>query len=345
MVALSITLAFLLAPKPEGRLDNKLLLTDLSPSYEIIPFDEGCAYIDNEKGELYYQDSDGYVMWGYSGTTDQMKTRASTGRLAVYASSKLQMISSSGEFLYSKVYDYPIQDLRISDNLCIMLQIHGAKNYLNVIDSQGEIIDTIEQKENEIFLSYGIFTTDNSSVYIITANTSGISPIYRFTTYRYQDQKHITVSYSEYNQIIYNPVFQSDKISLMGSHEIINIDYSGKTLSRTRCIGYESKENNYSNNSNVLILSSVSQNPDADKKLLCILNTGVSYFIEEDYKIIASAITKKYLYVFTEHYLYTYDINSLYKVTYPMPQNIKNVFVNGNTAYITGKDVFRLELE
>ena len=51
VIAVSVVLTVLLAPKSEGRLDDKILLTDLSPSYEIIPFEEGCAYIDREKGD------------------------------------------------------------------------------------------------------------------------------------------------------------------------------------------------------------------------------------------------------------------------------------------------------
>ncbi len=345
VITVAVALVFIFAPKSYARLDNKITITDIDPKHYLIPFQEGCAYIDKTKSELYYVNNDNQLLWGYKGEIDQLKTRSSTKRLAVFGSSKLQMIASSGEYLYSKTYNYPIQDIVISNNLCIMYQVHGAKDFLSVINSEGDIIDTIMQQDNEIFLSYGIFSTDDTSIWIITANTSGIKPIYRFTTYRYEDTKHITVSYSDYNQIIYKPIFLEKKISLLGSHEVINIDYSGKVLSRTRCVGYELKEKNFSNNSNVLLLSSVENNISANKKILCILDSGISYFIEEDMPIIASAVTDKYIYVFSSAYMYRYDIKTLYKTTYPLPEMVENVTVNGNICYISGANVHRLELE
>ena len=347
VIALSVALVFIFSPKSYARLDGKITLTDIDPNHYLIPFEEGCAYIDskNGEGEIYYVNNDNELLWGYKGEIDQLKTRASTKRLAVFGSSKLQMLASSGEYLYSKTYDYPIQDLRISNNVCILYQVHGAKDFLTVIDGQGEIIDTIVQQDNEIFLSYGVFSTDETSIWIITANTSGIKPFYRFTTYRYEDTKHITVSYSEYNQIIYAPIFLEKKISLLGSHEVINIDYSGKVLSRTRCVGYENKENNYSNNSNVLLLSSVENSESSKQKVLCILDSGISYFIEENMPIIATAVTKKYIYVFSSAYMYRYDIKSLYKTTYPLPESINSIKVNGYICYLSGNSVHRLILD
>jgi len=345
IVLLSALLIFIFSPRPYGRLEDKLTVTELSPSYEITPFDKGCAYINRENGELYYIDEDGYKLWGYSGATEQTKMRVSNTRLAVFASSKLQMVSSSGEYIYSKTYDYPIQDLQISDSICIMRQIRGAMDYLVVIDKNGEILDTIVHEHAETILSFGVFTNDDSSIWIITADVSGITPIYRFKTYKYDSAKHITVSYSEYNQIIYKPIFKKDKICLLGSHEIIYLDYSGKVISRTRCVGYEVKKNDYSCNPNVFLLSSVGDLTGSDKKLLCVLNSGISYFVEEDYPIISSVVTEKYMYVFTNHYMYRYDFSGFYKVTYPLPEKINNVYAKNNVCYIVGESIYRLELD
>lgn len=347
VIALSVVLSVIFSPKEYSRLDDKITKTDIDPNHFLIPFEEGCAYIENKNGqsELYYINNDNELLWGYKGEIDQLKTRSSSNRLAVFGSSKLQMVDSSGEYLYSKTYDYPIQDLKISNNVCIMYQVHGAKDFLTVIDKNGEIIDTIVQQNNEIFLSYGVFSTDETSIWMITANTAGIKPVYRFTTYRYEDTKHITVSYSEYNQIIYAPIFLEKKISLLGSHEVINIDYSGKVLSRTRCVGYENKKNNYSNNSSVLLLSSVENTEGSNKKVLCILDSGISYFIEEKMPIIATAVTKKYIYVFSSAYMYRYDIKNLHKTTYPLPESINNITVNGYICYLSGNSVYRLILD
>ena len=344
VVLLTALLIFVFSPKPYGRLDENLTLTELEPSYEITPFHKGCAYINRENGELYYIDEDGFKLWGYSGATEQTKMRVSNNRLAVFASSKLQMVSASGEYIYSKTYDYPIQDLQISDSVCVMRQIRGAKDYLVVIDKEGKILDTIVHSDSETILAFGVFTNDDSSIWIITADVNSVTPIYRFNTYKYDSAKHITVSYSEYNQIIYKPVFKEDKICLLGSHEIIYLDYSGKVISRTRCVGYEVKKDNYSSNTNVFLLSSIGHINGSDKKLLCILNSGISYFIEEEDTIIASVVTDKYMYVFTSYYMYSYNLSNFYKITYPLPEKINNVFAKGNVCYITGNKVHRLEL-
>lgn len=345
IVLLSALLIIIFSPKPYGRLDNNISLTELEPSYEITPFYKGCAYINKASGELYYIDKDGYKLWGYSGATEQTKMRVSDNRLAVFASSKLQMVSASGEYIYSKVYDYPIQDLQISDSICVMRQIRGAKDYLVVIDKDGGILDTIVHSDAETILAFGVFSNDDTSIWIITADVSGITPVYRFTTYKYDSAKHITVSYSEYSQIIYKPVFKDDKICLLGSHEIIYLDYSGRVISRTRCVGYEVKKDDYSCNTNVFLLSSVGHINGSDKKLLCILNSGVSYFIEEEDTIIASVVTEKYMYVFTSYYMYSYNLSNFYKITYPLPEKIDKVFAKNNVCYLKGSNVFRLELE
>lgn len=345
VITVSVCLFFLLQPKPEGRLDGRIKETSIDPSFEIIPFSDGCAYIDKAGGEIYYIDGEGYKQWGFSGITSQMSASAGHNRIAVYVSSKLQMISEKGELIYSKVYDYPIRDIKISDNICVMLQIQGAKTFLTVIDRQGEIIDSISQEDNQTFLSFGVFSTDNRSVWLIYADTSSVTPVYRFVTYRYEDTKHITVSYSEFNQIIYAPVFLDNKINLLGSHEVISIDYTGKVLSRTRCVGYESKDTNYGNDSKILLLSPVSEGEQAKKKVLCIFDSGISYFIEEEHEIIATAVTGGYLYIFTPYYLFSYDINSHYRVKYPLPEKITSVQVNGNICYIAGTRVYRLELK
>lgn len=344
-IVLSIGLYFLLRPKTHARMDDRISLTDISPSCEIIPFSKGCVYIDKTNGELYYIDKSSNKLWGFSGVTQQMRAQASDNRLAVYVSSKLQLISSEGELLYSRIYDYPIRDVRVSDNVVVMLQTQGAQTCLIVTDKNGDIKDTIVQQPNQTFLTYGIFSTDNKSVWLIYADTSSITPVYRFVTYRYEETKHITVSYSEFDQIIYAPIFLKDRISLLGSHEVINIDYTGKVLSRTRCVGYESKNINYGNVSKTLMLSTVSDSFEAKKRVLCIPDSGISYFIEEKDEIIATAVTDRYLYTFTPSALYSYDISSHFRTEYPLPEMVSSVCVNGKLCYLKGDKVYRLELK
>lgn len=343
VAVLSVVLYFAFRPKPTGRLDDQLQRTEISAANEIEPFADGCAYVDKQTGELYYIDKNNSLAWGFSGMTQDMQLVSSKNRLGVFVASKLQMISDEGKLLYSKVYDYPIQGIAVSDNISMLLQSKGAYDCISIVNAQGDIIDTIDQQENQTFLSFGVFSTDNCSVWIILADTSGISPSYKFITYRYADTKHITVSYTDYNQIIYAPVFLQNKINLLGSHEVIGIDYTGKVISRTRCVGYEQKANNY-NTEKAMLLSPVQTLTDANKRYLCVFESGVTFFLEEQEEVLGSVVTGDYLYLFTTHNLFAYNRSSLYKVTYPLPQEIHSFEADDNIVYLIGSDIYRLQL-
>lgn len=320
VLVLTVLGLILFLPKEEGRFGSELKRLEAPENAELIPFSAGAVYIDPESQSLYYLNRNGEAKWGFSGTVSGMKTAVSSSRMAVYYSSKLQVIGNNGSLIYSKVFDYPIQDLKLSDGVCAFLQYQGTAKNVVVVSAAGEQLDTLTEQTGQELLDFGVF--GSAGVWQITVDTGSVKPVYRFFTYRYESNKLITVSYTTSDQMIYYPVFYKDSISLIGTSDVISIDYTGKFLRRVRCNGYELARRDTQYTSAVLLMKPVGQ---ARNETLCIDGDFSSFVLSEQEPILETVLTDRYYYVFTQHHLYTYAVGKMTRKRYTLPETISRV--------------------
>lgn len=332
-------------PHPYRQLKDELIKLDIPGGSQICPFASGAVYINSEAQSLHFVDREGKELWGFTNAVDEMSMASSANRLAIYISTKLQMLDSSGNIVFTANYQYPIQKMAVGDSVSAMLQYTGDNSrQIMVIDSKGQTLDTLTEPSGQSILNFGVFGDSGSGVWIITVDHSSITPAYRFFTYRYEEQKRITVSYSDDGQVLYQPIFYSSSIALIGSSEIVGIDYTGAVLYRTRANGYEIGKENTGTDMLLLRIQPDGQRADFTNEMMCVSNNGESLKLYLDESILGAYSTEKYYYIFTQNNMLRYDKGNMNKVEFTMPEKIIQIIPSNGYILLKGESYYRLEI-
>lgn len=347
LVAVIVTACVLIfRPRPYQQLGSELIKLDIPGDSQICPFASGAVYINSEAQSLHFIDQEGNEQWGFTNAVAEMGMTSSANRLAIYISTKLQMLDSSGNMLFSANYQYPIQKMAVGDSVIAMLQYTGdSARQVLVIDSEGQTLDTLTEPSGQNIINFGIFGDNGSGVWIITVDHSSISPTYRFSTYRYEEQKRITVSYADDGQVLYKPIFYSSSIALIGSSEIVGIDYTGAVLYRTRTNGYEISQENTGTDMLLLRTQPDGLRADSSAEMMCVSNDGESLKLLSDESILGAYSTEKYYYIFTQNNMLRYDKGNMNKVEFTMPEKITEIIPSDGYILLKGESYYRLEIE
>lgn len=333
-------------PRPYRQLGKELVKLDIPANSQICPFASGAVYINAEDKSLHFIDQTGKEQWGFTNAVPEMRMAASPGRLAIYISTKLQMLDSSGNLLFTANYQYPIQSMAVGDTVSAMLQYAGdSARQVLVIDNQGQTLDTLTEPSGQNIINFGVFGENGSGVWIITIDHSSVTPSYRFSTYRYEEQKRITVSYSDDGQALYMPVFYSSSIALVGSSEIVGIDYTGAVLYRTRANGYELEQQDTGEDMLLLKTQPGGLRADAPNEIICVSNDGESLKLFSEENILGVYSTEKYYYIFTQNNMLRYDKGNISKVEFTLPEKITEIFPSNGYILLKGESYYRLEIE
>lgn len=347
IIAVIITACVLIfRPRPYQQLGNEIIKLNIPGSSQICPFASGAAYIDAETQSLHFIDQAGEETWGFTNAVPEMNMASSSNRLAVYISTKLQMLDNSGNVIFTANYQYPIQKMAVGNTVSAMLQYTGdSARQVLVIDNNGQTLDTLTEPSGQNIINFGIFGENGSGVWIITLDHSSITPSYRFFTYRYEEQKRITVSYADDGQALYKPVFYSSSIALIGSSEIVGIDYTGAVLYRTRANGYEMNSPDTGTDMLLLRTGADGQRAQASNEIICVSNTGESLKLFSDEMILGAYSTEKYYYIFAQNNMLRYDKGNMKKVEFTMPEKISEIIPSDGYILLKGESYYRLEID
>lgn len=333
-------------PRPYQRFGSELSRLAIDASSQICPFSSGAAYISAGEQTLHCIGAKGESLWGFTNAADEMHMASSSQRLAVYISTKLQMLDNTGAKLFTANYEYPIQAMEVGDTVSALLQYTGeSARQILVISNNGQTLDTLTEPVGQNILNFGVFGENGSGVWVITIDHSSITPSYKFFTYRYDGQKKITVSYTDEGQALYKPIFYSSSIALIGSTDVIGIDYTGKVLYRTRANGYEMDQK--STGTDILLKKSGTdgQRSNGRPELLCIAHDGASIRLFADQEILGAYSTEKYYYLFTANNMFRYSKRGMDKVTFTLPEIITEIIPADGYILLKGESYYRLEID
>ncbi len=298
---------------------SKLKAMPFSAESVFEPFAGGAVYIDNSDNCLYYVDDRGEKMWGFSGTTEDMKLYTSESRIAVTVGKKLQVINKEGNLVFSKEFEKTISDVAIGEKIMAVKLSHSDDT--TVLNGTGEEIDRIVSNTNCTNIRFGTYS--QGSIWVLTVENSGISPIFRLSTYKYENEKTQMVSFTEDNQMIYNAVFNGNLCYIFGTDKIMirDCDYTGAVNLDYTANGYDVIATGLiKGNVNILMLNNGNLKSVTDKQVRDIP-------CEE--KICFGAISSKGYYCFSNYFMYKFnDKNAKYK-KYRFPVRVDNI-VQGN---------------
>lgn len=285
------------------------------------PFGEGVVYIDQKEGQLLALDAKGKTVWGFANATADMTLHPADHRLAVVVSKKLQMISDAGVLLYDKLYDLPIERIAVSDQLTVLqLRSETDIHTLTVLDDSGEIIDTFSDTGKQTFLDFGLFG-DGTSLWVLSADISSVSPAYQFSTYRYDSKKNLLAGYQSTDQMLYAPVFTAKNTFLVGTDTILEINSESKLQSSRQCSGYQLSATGLCKKQTYMLLEKLNVDgsvPQSIGELLVITEkTRASLALPE--AALGVQVGAEKLYAFSPYNLYVFDPVKFSYVIYNLP--------------------------
>ena len=300
-----------------------------------VPFAGGAVFIDNNENRLYYVDDRSEIMWGFAGTTEDMKLYASVSRAAVTTGKKLQVVNKDGTLVFSKEFDKAISDITLGEKLTAVALSHSDDTI--ILNAAGEEIDRITSNSNCTNIRFGVYTSD--SVWVITAQTSGYSPVFQLSTYKYENEKTQTVTFDTDNQMMYDAVFCDNLCYIFGTEKIMvrDCNYTGAV------------NNDYSANGYDVVASGLI----SGKMHILLMNNGNLKAIGEkavkdvpcEEKINCAAVSQKGYFGFSNYFMYKFNPkNGSYK-KYRFPVKVDGLVQGDGYVFITsGSTIYRFDI-
>lgn len=277
--------------------ESKLKLMPFDAESTYVPFCGGAVYIDGNEHCLYYVDDRGEVMWGYSGTTEDMKIYVSSSRVATVTGRKLQVINSDGEFIFSKEFEKSVSEIALGDKLTAVSLTNSDDTV--ILNAQGEEIDRITSNSSCTNIRFGVYSPD--SVWVITVDTSGYSPEYQLYTYKYENEKTQTVTFDVDDQMIYDAVFADNLCYIFGTEKIMvrDCDYTGAVNYDYSANGYDViASGQFKGKLHILLVNNGNLKAIGEKK---------ATDIQCEEKINCAAVSQKGYFGFSNYFMYKFN--------------------------------------
>ena len=293
----------------------KALPFDENCNFEI--FDNGIAYITDDR--LYFLDDRNEIMWGFSGASEDMKIYTCSEKMGLVLGKKLQVVSRSGDLIFSKEFEKNISSVAMGDKL-IAVSLSRSDDTI-VLNSTGEEIDRIKSNSNCTNIRFGVFST--GSIWVITVENSGYSPKYTLSTYKYDTEKTQTVTFEDDSQMMYDAVFDEKLCYIFGTQKIMvrDCDYTGSVNYDYNVNGYDVLATGSAKNTMHILLNN-------NGNLKAIGSKGINN-LECDEKILYASVANEHYYGFSNYFMYRFDPEKTSFVKYRFPVKIDG-FVNGN---------------
>ena len=327
-VILVAALLVLLWPRGERSVSRsavKELPVPVDATYAV--FESGIVYIDKSAGALYYMDDRMETMWGFSGTTDDMRLYTGAGRVGVAGAKKLQVIDKDGNLVFTKEFERAILDVAMGEKLIAVRLSQSDETIL--LNTTGEEIDRIISGSNETIIRFGVYAT--GSVWVITVENAGYAPVYRLSTYKYEKEKTQTANFEEDGQMIYNAAFDDNLCYLFGTGTILvrDCDYTDSVHKDYTVNGFDVADYGMQGKKlHLLLLGS--------GRLKAISDSGVKDFSCPE-ELLGAALSKSYYYGFSSYYLYRISPQSGQCTTYRFPLRV-DALINGNGFVLVESD-------
>lgn len=300
-----------------------------------VPFAGGAVFINNAESRLYYVDDRGEIMWGFAGTTEDMKIYASVSRAAVTTGKKLQVVNKEGALVFSKEFDKAISGIALGEKLTAVALSHSDDTI--ILNSAGEEIDRIASNSDCTNIRFGVYGTD--SVWVITAETSGYSPVFQLSTYKYENEKTQTVTFDTDNQMMYDAVFCENLCYIFGTEKIMvrDCDYTGAV------------NNDYNANGYDVVASGII----SGKMHILLMNNGNLKAIGEkavkdvscEEKIKCAAVSQKGYFGFSEYFMYKFNPKNGNYTKYRFPVKVDGLIQGNGYVFInSGSTVYRFDI-
>ncbi len=336
LVLVIVLICVSFAGKIKSVKENDLQLLPFKMGSTYAPFAGGVVYIDNEKSELYYIDDRNEVMWGFSGTVQDMKLYPGENKIGITIGKKLQVINKDGFLVFSKEFDKNISAVAVSDKL-IAVSLSNSDDTI-ILNGTGEEIDRIVSQVSGTNIRFGVY--QEGSVWVISVENSGYKPEYQLSTYKYDTEKTQTVTFTDDSQMMYNAVFNDKTCYIFGTERIMvrDCDYTGSVHQDYNVNGYDVIAYNIIDKTVHLIL-------DNGGRFKAIGTKGIMDLKCEE-KLNFAAIAEKSYFGFSNYFMYKFSMSSGKVTKYRFPVRVDNI-VQGDGYVIveSGENVYRYSLK
>ncbi len=336
IIALAVIAAIVAAvfSSKDRKVNNSALIKLPGGANEnFVAFNGGIAYIDASSGNLYFVDDRGETMWGFSGASEGMKMYPGKTRLGVSLGKKLQVLNSAGTLAFSKEFERNISFVAMGEKL-IAVNLSDSDDTV-ILNSTGEIIDSISSATGSTNIKFGVFGEGNS-VWVISVENSGYVPKYMLSTYKYDTEKKQTVTFEVDDQMIYNAVFAGNVCYILGTEKIMlrDCDYTGSVNTDYTVNGYDVISYNLIGKKlNLLLLN--------NGYLKGINETGITDFPCQE-SLITAFVSKKNYYGFSSYFMYKINPKNKKCTAYRFPIKIEEVVHGDGYAVIKSDNVMYL---
>lgn len=334
VVLVVVLLIVALSPKMKSVKEGALKLLPFDKSDTYVAFGGGAAYIDSQKGEVYYVDDRGEIMWGYSGAVEGMSLYAGEDRVAVTVGKKIQVINREGILVFTKEFDRNIAGVAIGGKL-MAVSLSDSDDTL-ILNGTGEEIDRIVSNVNCTNVRFGVY--DNGSVWVISVENSGYKPKYQLSTYKYDNGKTQTVTFSDDSQMMYDAVFYDNYCCIFGTERLMirDCDYTGSIHEDHNVNGFDAVSyGKIDKRVHVLLLN----NGD----LKAIGKKGAMDISCKE-KLSFAVVSGKYYYGFSQYFMYKIKTNGR-STQYRFPVRVDNVVQGAGYVIIeSGNALYRYDM-
>ena len=272
-------------------------------------------------------DKKGAKRWSIKFTSGAVNLSVSDTLACVYSSDFATVLSSEGEHMYTlPTSDYKTKSVKCGIGYTAFLSETEETQYIRVFNSEGSEIYRTEYPEEDI-LDYGFYGT-NDSLFTLTLDTSGISPVSRVTTMSPATQS-LTGTVDVTDQLIGDVKFVDTNMILCGTSTLSIYDNFGAQSDSTSIYGLSCSDsaitkNGYiyaflpkdiSNLTNSCTVRIIGQSGGTDIDTNIQLPPGVK----------GAYVSSNKLYCILENSIYIYKLSGEFEKTLEAPDTITAV--------------------
>ncbi len=193
-----------------------------SPNREVSVSGDRLYYL--EGGSLHCVSSEGKYLWNIGVDANSSFTATEYG-VAVWNGARITLIDSqNGYALASQTMDAEILSARMGDTYAAILLAPEHNSTVVLTDRYASVVDTLTDFSGVTALDYGFFIGHNL-FWIMTLDSSGSLPTCSINTYT--PGKRNDGSITDMEQVLYQVMFHSSHIAVVGMNYMRVYDYRG----------------------------------------------------------------------------------------------------------------------
>lgn len=297
----------------------RIYKTEISPKAQVIAGKDDLFSLQGNRLECI--NMDGKLRWETELPGSGYNLDISDTLECVYNSNSASVLDTQRNALFSvPAAEYTIVDAKCGyDHVALLCTLNSERTlyYIRVFSRSGEEIYRAGYETSDV-LNFDLFS-DTDNLWVLTLDTSGVSPVSRITTYA-PTQNAMTGTLDINDQLISDVYYSNSNIYLSGTYNLLTYDTFGQKQQSSLVYGLKCIDSAFSGSNYSMVYMQRMDNSISQANTLRVISKHAEEendsFLQLPSEAKAVYTTSQYVYCFMKDKVYAYKLTGeFYKET------------------------------